>query len=362
MKTKKNNKSTKNNKSKLNSKNKKNNNRFITPVEIVKKRNKMWYLYHDELKKNKSKKHILYDPLFITNDLFNLEPKISSSNSKTNFNFSDITIGSAHYEEGPVGCTYIDFKNGARVYQDIRGGYTGNVTMNSVNNDFLVNGICLAGGSLAGLEAITGSASEKMKEIDYFNLPVINGAIIKSNKIMTPGNMVYADKELGRFAVRNRNSGFMCNGQVGAGNTALNGQGCAFKEENGIKYLVIVINNALGDIYDDKNICIKKKYSKLKKEFQITKELSSNTTLTVIITNIDLEHNRLEQMARQVHTSMGKNIRPFNTIQDGDILYACSTKNKKIKLNSKQFIGLCSEMEKITEKAVINSVVKNNLL
>ena len=46
-----------------------------------------------------------------------------------------------------------------------------------------------------------------MKEIDYFNLPLVNGAIIKSNKIMTPGNMVYADKELGRFAVRNRNSG-----------------------------------------------------------------------------------------------------------------------------------------------------------
>ena len=71
-----------------------------------------------------------------------------------------------------------------QVFQDIRGGYTGNVTMNSVNIDFLVNGICLAGGSLAGLEVITGSASEKMK---CYELPVINGAII-SNKIMTPSN------------------------------------------------------------------------------------------------------------------------------------------------------------------------------
>tara|TARA_B100000963_G_C22552240_1_gene637333 strand:- start:240 stop:1142 length:903 start_codon:yes stop_codon:yes gene_type:complete len=294
----------------------------------------------------------MYDPLFITNDLFNLQPKISVSDSKTKYKFSDVTIGSVHYEEGPVGCTFIDFKNGARVFQDIRGGYTGNVTMNSINNDFLVDGICLAGGSLAGLESITGSASEKMKEIDYFNLPVVNGAIIKSNKIMTPGNMVYADKELGRFAVRNRNSGFIYNGQVGAGNTAINGQGCAFKEENGIKYLVIVINNALGDIYDDKNVCVKQTFSRLKKEFQI----KNNTTLTVLIINVDLEHNRLEQMAKQVQTSMGKNIRPFNTIQDGDILYACSTRNKKMKLNIKEFITLCSEMEKITKKAVINSV------
>lgn len=342
----------------VNSKKKSKKKSLKTPPNIVKKRNKMWYEYQDELKKNKTKKHIIYNPLFITNDLFNLVPQISISNSKTNYKFNDITIGSVHYDEGPVGCTFIDFKNGARVFQDIRGGYTGNVTMNSTNIDFFVNGICLAGGSLAGLEAITGSASEKMKEIDYFNLPVINGAIIKSNKIMTPGNMVYADKELGRFAVRNRNSGFIYNGQVGAGNTARNGQGCAFKEENGIKYLVIVINNALGDIYDSKNKCIKETYSKLSNKYQIKKESKNNTTLTVIVTNVDLDHSRLEQMAHQVHTSMGKNIRPFNTIQDGDILYACSTKNKKIELNSNEFVKLCSKMEKITEKAVINSVTK----
>ena len=74
-----------------------------TPEEIVKKRNKMWYEYHEELKKNNNKKHIIYDPLFITNDLFNLKPLISKSKSKTNFKYSDISIGSVHYEEGPVG-------------------------------------------------------------------------------------------------------------------------------------------------------------------------------------------------------------------------------------------------------------------
>ena len=281
----------------VNKKTKKKSIRVKTPTEIVNKRNKMWYEYHDQLKKNKDKKHVIYDPLFITNDLFDLEPHISVSKSKTNFKFSDITIGSVHYEEGPVGCTYIDFKNGARVFQDIRGGYTGNVTMNSVNIDFLVNGICLAGGSLAGLEAITGSASEKMKEIDYYELPVINGAIIKSNKIMTPSNMVYADKELGRFAVRNRNAGYMYNGQVGvAGNTARNGQGCAFKEVKGIKYLVIVINNALGDIFDSNDKCIKETYSKLKDLYQIKEEAKNNTTLTVLITNVDLDQSRLKQM------------------------------------------------------------------
>ena len=83
----------------------------------------------------------------------------------------------------------------------------------------------------------------------------------------------------------------------------------------------------------------------------------NNTTLTVLITNIDLDQSRLQQMAHQVHTSMGKNIRPFNTIQDGDILYACSTRSKKMKLNSVEFLTLCSQMEKVTEMAVEKSVV-----
>ena len=103
----------------VNSKKKSKKKSFNTPPNIVKKRNKMWYDYHDELKKNKTKKHIIYDPLFVTNDLFNLVPQISVSDSKTKYKFSDVTIGSVHYEEGPVGCTFIDFKNGARVFQDI---------------------------------------------------------------------------------------------------------------------------------------------------------------------------------------------------------------------------------------------------
>ena len=69
----------------VNKKTKKKSLRVKTPTEIVNKRNKMWYEYHDELKKNKDKKHVIYDPLFITNDLFDLEP-LSVSKSK-NFKF-----------------------------------------------------------------------------------------------------------------------------------------------------------------------------------------------------------------------------------------------------------------------------------
>ena len=325
--------------------------------KLKNKRNKLWYEYN-EIIKNKNKKSL--NKYFVTNDLFDFVPKISKSNSMTKFNFPDITIGSVHYDEGPVGCTYIDFKNGARVHQDLRGGYVANTTMSSINIDYNVTGICLAGGYTLGLEAIGGCSAEKMKESDYYYEPITNGAIISSNKFMTPGNMVYADKKLGRFAVKNRKANFVYNGQVGCGTMARNGQGVAFKEDKGIKYLVLVINNALGDIYDEKNKCIKKTFSNHKKEYKIsnkTKNRSRNTTLTVLITNLDLKIELLESMANQVHSSMGKNIIPFNTVEDGDILYACSTREIKFPFNSHEFVSVCKEMGKLAEKAVIKSVV-----
>ena len=50
-----------------------------------------------------------------------------------------------------------------------------------------------------------------------------------------------------------------------------------------------------------------------------------NTTLTVIITNQKIETAALKQFARQVHASMARAIQPFQTKDDGDILYAITT-------------------------------------
>ena len=101
----------------------------------IKKRNKNWQIYKDYyLKKTKSKKF----EDFLTNDLYDFEPKISKSKNKTTHSFKDIKVGSVEYSEGPVGCTYIHFDKGARVYQSTQGGCVANVSMNSLFNDFNV--------------------------------------------------------------------------------------------------------------------------------------------------------------------------------------------------------------------------------
>ena len=50
-----------------------------------------------------------------------------------------------------------------------------------------------------------------------------------------------------------------------------------------------------------------------------------NTTLTVVITNQKMSARSLNQFARQVHTSLGRAIQPFQTQLDGDVLYAITT-------------------------------------
>ena len=67
----------------------------------------------------------------------------------------------------------------------------------------------------------------------------------------------------------------------------------------------------------------------------------------------------LESIANQVHSSMGKNIIPFNTVEDGDILYACSTREILLPLNSKEFIKTIS---KVTQEAIIKSVPKEFMI
>jgi L-aminopeptidase/D-esterase-like protein len=50
-----------------------------------------------------------------------------------------------------------------------------------------------------------------------------------------------------------------------------------------------------------------------------------NTTLTVVVTNQQLERRDLAQLGRQVHASLARAIHPFQTRFDGDVLYAVST-------------------------------------
>jgi L-aminopeptidase/D-esterase-like protein len=96
----------------------------------------------------------------ITNDNTDLEPRTSFDEARLAFDFPGFQIGVAEYEAGPTGCTVFYFPADAAASMDIRGesvGTTGNYEWN--------HAICLAGGSLFGLEAAAGVASETVWDV-----------------------------------------------------------------------------------------------------------------------------------------------------------------------------------------------------
>lgn len=295
--------------------------------------------------KNKSKKQQL------SNNNLILIPSNSTSKDFIKLEFPNIKVAQCEYTEGPVGLTFITFNKPTLVHMEIRGGDPAYINCLSNNNKQRILGINIAGGSLLGLESTTGIIAESLKHKNYNMFMGVNGSIIYSHNLYN--NKIYPDKKLGRFAF-NQNDTKLYNGQVAAGLSASHGQGWAYKKLGKIKILALCVNNAIGTVYSKNkpvhypNDFDKNWLSKIK--------LNQNTTIIVVITNIKLDIIDLKQMNHQLNVAIGENIRPFNTLYDGDIFYTCSTEEIKKKYDSTQKIILYNECTKVLQKAILNSV------
>ena len=217
----------------------------------------------------------------------------------------------------------------------------------------LVDAVCLAGGSLYGLEAAAGVAAELLAQreyrTDWLQIPLVAGAIIFD---WGPrDNAVYPDKELGRAALRAAVPGVFPVGARGAGRSATAGklfayeeaepagQGGAFRAAAGTRVAVFTVVNAIGAIVDRNGNVVLGHYDRetgLRRALAPTVEERlaegrpvrpppGNTTLTVLVTDLALDARELRTLGRQVHASMARAIQPFHALEDGDVLFAIST-------------------------------------
>lgn len=231
---------------------------------------------------------------------------------------------------------------------EVRGGWPAYINMLSTNEKHMLSGINIAGGSVLGLESTSGIVAESLKQSDYDTWIGVNGAIIYSQNLNK--NKIYPDKNLGRYAYINFTKK-LYNGQVGAGLSASHGQGWSYKKfENGIKVLILVVNNAIGNVYKDNEI--------VHKVFDFDSiELNKNTTIIVAVTNLNLDSDELRQMNQQLNVSIGETIRPFNTLTDGDIMYTCSTREIPNTYDTIQLIKLFNECSSLLKDAILNSIL-----
>ncbi len=263
----------------------------------------------------------------ITNDTTHPVPRIPQGARVLDFDFPGLEVGAAEYAEGPTGCTVLHFPKVASMQIDVRGGSPG------INGEYLtvINAICLAGGSLYGLEASTGVAAELFAKRGYstkwMDIALVSGAIIFD--FGRRQNAIYPDKELGRAAVRALRPGAFPMGAVGAGCSAtaghgesaeLSGQGGAFVDRGGR----VVRGNRAADGRRQHAADVVRATGAY---YPPAEPRSRNTTLTCVVTDQRLDALQLRSIARQVHSSMARAIQPFHARWDGDILYACSTQS-----------------------------------
>lgn len=286
-----------------------------------------------------------------SNDTVELEPQPPPPGPSLTFDFPGMAIGVAEYPEGPTGCTVFSFPAGVPLAVDVRGGSP------SVVGDLgRTHAVCLTGGSIYGLEAVAGVGAELLAERDYDaswdRVGLTAGAVIYDYGARE--NTVHPDVALGRAALRWAKPGHFPLGPRGAGCSATTGkgftlnrgeaagQGGAFRQIGETRIAVFTVVNAIGVIVDREGRVVRGGLDRstgvrqslvAEAEQIIGGEASSrstppggNTTLTMVVTNRQLDDRSLRQLGRQVHSSMARAIQPFHTLFDGDVLFTVSTR------------------------------------
>jgi 6-aminohexanoate-oligomer endohydrolase len=274
-----------------------------------------------------------------------LVPRTEFEGPELRFDFPGLRVGVAEYEEGPTGCTVFRLPpGGAACAIDVRGGSPG--TIGSTYE--WTHAICFAGGSLYGLEAASGVAAELMamrgRTVGWDEIELVFGAIIYD--FGWRGNSIYPDRELGRAALRSAQEGVFPLGARGAGRSATvgktfsftegeaSGQGGAFRRVGETRVAVFTVVNAFGAVVGRDGAVVRGHRDPERGtrtplvealEARLPQAAPGNTTLTLVVTNQQLDRRSLRQLAVQVHASLARAIQPFHALVDGDVLCAVTT-------------------------------------
>lgn len=272
-----------------------------------------------------------------------------------------VRVGHATHLDKLTGCTAIIFdKEYPAAYQGY-GGDIGSFHTDSlrVGESRTRQGFFIAGGSLTGL----ASASEIMqamiddgigRKVFSITNPSISGAIVFDLGV----HIGQYDPSYGREAYRNLSAAPVQSGNVGAGTGTTvgkfqwlergatrgamkSGVGNARVDlGNGIMVCALTVLNAMGNVIlpDGTILAGNRDETKKFKDFEdtidfVTKDYS-NTTITVVGTNVDLgpreNYERLAHFATHGHV---RAINPVHTSSDGDTVFVFSTQEIKNPLN-----------------------------
>lgn len=298
-----------------------------------------------------------------------------------------ISIGHYTDQENLTGLTAFLSKSGADIGIDIRGSNTGTFNTPAFEPKAagkIAHSVVLTGGSTFGLSSAVGVMKALVKQgvgnkTRAGLIPGTTGAVIYD--IAVGKNISPSEKE-GMEAVTNASLDLPKEGNVGVGTGATVGKwykGRLMKGGFGIgvshlPHNIIVaaftVTNALGDVVSPVS---KKFYSESGGYDQVyqtlgdkinhltgTMDLSGNTTLTVIATNVAMSKHQLMKVAEFTHDGYARAINPIHTNMDGDVVFAISSRDgERIELDTPEItvtdmIGMAAQDAVV--QAINNSV------
>jgi L-aminopeptidase/D-esterase-like protein len=291
-----------------------------------------------------------------------------------------IRVGHASDLDGLTGCTAIICEAGAVAGVNIAGSATGSEELDLLSPLHLtphIHGICLAGGSAFGLEAVSGVRRYLEKQGIGFatraaKVPLVAGAILYDLGIGKAS--ARPTREMGETAAAAATDDVVKQGCIGAGTGATAGKVLGLRQSmksgigtytvelpDGVLVSALAAVNPLGDVIDpatNKIIAGARKAADsdefagataiLKKRNAVA-GIGENTTLAVVATNATLTKAQASKLAQLAQHGMVRTISPVHTIYDGDIVFALSTGGKRADFTS---LGIAAA------EAVAESIVR----
>lgn len=272
-----------------------------------------------------------------------------------------LLVGNAHDEHLRSGVTVLTAETAFAAIVDIRGASPGTRDTNALNLTsvgFPVDAIVLAGGSLYGLDAVSGVLAHLRAqgrgyayEKGIAPLPIVPGAILFD--LTNGGDKNWGDKTpypaLGRKAAEQASQEFSL-GNAGAGYGARAGQykgglgSASTALADGVVVGALAAVNAVGSLVIPGTDAFWAFALEQEREFggrhpghieSVSLELpadmkegpsaGTNTTLVIVATNAPVSRVGLQQIAIMATDGFARAVRPSHTPFDGDLVFAVST-------------------------------------
>lgn len=260
-----------------------------------------------------------------------------------------VTFGHGTDPVGKTGVTVLRFDDGAVAAVDVRGAAPGTRETDLLKPENLidrVHAIVLAGGSVWGLDAMSGvvralESADVGFATGVARVPIVTGAVLYDLAVGAAD--ARPDFEMGRVAAEAARPGGIETGAVGAGVGATLGKlyGAQYASPAGLGAHCIELNsghcvaavvavNPYGEVYgaDGAAIGVSTAPASVRASGAYAGTATmpgTNTTIGAVLTNATLTKSEALKISQMAHDGLARAVRPAHTLYDGDTLFTAAT-------------------------------------